>query len=71
MEKTHKQLVLGHLQEYGTITSKQAILYFGATRLSHYIYQLRKEGYPITSVNTRVKSRQGRPTTIATYTLAQ
>jgi len=68
-QQTQKALVLGHLRQYGTLTSMQAILYFSITRLSHYIYQLRREGYKIKSVNTRVKTKQGQLTTIATYTL--
>lgn len=39
--------VLAHLQEKGSITSWEAIINYGATRLSGIIYSLRKAGYPI------------------------
>ncbi len=44
-----KQIILDHLLEYGSITSLMAIELYHCTRLSHYIYLLRKEGYEITS----------------------
>ena len=39
--------ILRHLQEYGSITSWEAIQEYGCTRLSQYIYLLRKDGYII------------------------
>ena len=44
-----KELILEHLQEHGSITSLEAIDKYHCTRLSHYIYLLRKEGYVIES----------------------
>lgn len=44
-----KEIILEHLQEYGSITSLEAILAYQCTRLAHYIYLLRKDGYEITS----------------------
>ena len=44
-----KELILEHLQEHGSITSLEAIDKYKCTRLSHYIYLLRKEGYEIES----------------------
>ena len=44
-----KELILEHLQEHGSITSLEAIEKYHCTRLSHYIYLLRKEGYAIES----------------------
>lgn len=35
-------VILWHLQEYGTITSWQAIQDYGITRLSEYIRQIRQ-----------------------------
>lgn len=42
-----KEIILEHLQEHGSITSLEAIELYRCTRLSHYIYLLRKEGYLI------------------------
>lgn len=44
-----KEIILEHLQEHGSITSLEAIDKYRCTRLSHYIYLLRKEGYVIES----------------------
>ena len=44
-----KEIILEHLQEYGSITSMEAYDRYKCTRLSHYIYLLRKEGYVIES----------------------
>lgn len=40
--------VKNHLLKKGTITSWEAIQRYRITRLSHYIYLLRNEGYVIT-----------------------
>lgn len=66
---TYKKLLLNHLKTNKTITSMEAIELFGNTRISEYIRQLRVEGYPITSVPKKVKTRYGRTTKIAVYTL--
>ena len=39
--------ILNHLIEYGSITSYEAIKEYGCTRLSQYIYLLKKDGYVI------------------------
>ena len=44
-----KEIILGHLQEHGSITSLEAIEKYRCTRLSQYIYLLRKEGHVIIS----------------------
>ena len=42
-----KEIILDHLQQYGNITSLEAIELYRCTRLSQYILLLRKEGYNI------------------------
>ena len=39
--------ILKHLIKYGSITSKEAIEKYSCTRLSHYIYLLKRNGYII------------------------
>lgn len=63
-----KQRILNHLEKYGTITSLEAINEYGCTRLSHYIWLLRKE-YEIKSVSKVVQNRYGAKKAIAVYTL--
>lgn len=50
MRKTQKELVLDHLKHYGKITTMEAIMRYGITRLSARIYDLRHDdGYVIGS----------------------
>ena len=42
-----KELILAHLQEYGSITSAEAYDIYHTQRLAHYIYLLRKDGHVI------------------------
>ena len=43
-----EERILKHLQDHGSITSWEAIQLYGCTRLSHYIWSLRKQNYNIT-----------------------
>ena len=63
--------VLKHLQTYGTITSIEAINLFGATRLSAIIFNLRKKGYNIISVDKVTKDKYGHRVPYSEYTLVQ
>lgn len=40
---THEERVIRHLKEYKSITSWEAIQEYGITRISAYIYNLRKK----------------------------
>ena len=64
----HKQ-VLEHLQNYGTITSWQAIQQYGATRLASIICNLRKRGYDIDTITIMDKDRNGNVCQYAKYVL--
>lgn len=55
-KKTKQDLILIHLQMYGKITAWEAIGKFRATRLSAIIYNLKKEGHLISTINKRDKS---------------
>ena len=70
MEKTTQEKeVLDYLRKIGSITSWEAIVEFGATRLSAIIYNLRKKGYNIETTDLTVKNRYGNATTVAKYIL--
>ena len=66
---TKKAQVLNHLQNYGTITSWQAIQQYGATRLSDIIFRLRKQGYDIETKTECAKDRNGNTCQLAKYVL--
>ena len=61
--------ILRHLKEYGFITSWEAIQEYGCTRLSHYIYMARKNGYIIDNEYVSTKNRFGEHTHFAKYVL--
>ena len=64
---TQKERILKHLQDSGSITSWEAIKEYGCTRLSAYIYLLRKDGYIIENENVTTKNRYGDAVTFAKY----
>jgi|TARA_R110001592_G_scaffold79084_2_gene236904 hypothetical protein len=66
---TQKEQILTHLKKYGSITSWDAIMEYGVTRLSHHIYCLRNEGFIIPDNRIQVETRLGRTTKISKYTL--
>lgn len=67
MRITQEQLVLRHLEDFGSITTWEAIQEYGITRLSDKIYILRNKGIHIESENITVKNRYGNSTTFSKY----
>ena len=65
--KNQHEAVLWHLNEYNTITSWEAIKEYGATRLSAIIYNLRDNGYIITTNMKTTKNRFGRNVNYSEY----
>lgn len=70
-KQTQNKTVLEHMQRDGFITSWQAIQLYGITRLSGRIYDLRKEGYKISSKSRICKNRFGNNCNIAVYELEE
>ncbi len=68
---THYDRVLQYLQDFGEITSWDAIREFGNTRLSATIYLLRKDGWQIKTEFKADKNRYGDPVSYAVYKLEQ
>tara|TARA_B100001094_G_C17786202_1_gene602123 strand:- start:376 stop:612 length:237 start_codon:yes stop_codon:yes gene_type:complete len=64
---THYTRLLSYLKEFGKITSLQAIRDLGNTRLSATIFELRKDGYNISSEDLIVRNRWGNNTTVSLY----
>jgi len=67
---TKTKAVMLHLQEYGNITSWEAIKEYGATRLSAIIYNLRHK-YNLNIVNEMIDftDRYGNKSSFAKYIL--
>ena len=68
---TQKEMVLRHLETFGSITSMEAFNDYGITRLSDVIFRLRNEGVKIDSVNETRNNRFDVPTTFSRYTLVK
>lgn len=64
-----KERILNRLINRGCITPMDAFSEFGCTRLSAYIFTLRKEGYHITTDTVTGKDRFGEPMRYANYKL--
>lgn len=64
---TYKELILKHLQRYGSITDPGARDKIGTTRCSEYIRQLREEGYKIDTEWRTGKNRYGRKVRYGVY----
>lgn len=66
-EITQDERVLRHLNDFGSITSWQAIEEYGITRLSACIYRLRRDGYEINNELKFSKNRYGEPVHFVKY----
>ena len=62
-----REAVLWHLDKNKTITSWEAIKEYGVTRLSAVIYDLREDGYDITTNMKTNKNRFGNSVNYSEY----
>ena len=69
ISKTQK--VIEHLLQKGSITSWDAIMLYGATRLSAIIFNLRDRGYMIDSVYLDDIDRNGNSSRYVKYVLKE
>ena len=68
---TQEQRILKHLKENGSITSWEAIMEYGITRISARIFELRKQGYKITNERISTKNRYGDNVSYVNYKLEE
>ena len=64
---TQKEAILDYLQTYSSLTSKEAMEFFGCMRLAATIHRLKKEGHTITGEQSVVKNRYNQTTHITRY----
>lgn len=62
-----KVRILDHLKEYGSITSMEAFKYYGITRLSARIKELRDKGYNIVTMMIEGENKYGESVRYAKY----
>ena len=63
--------VLRHLEDYGSITSLEAMSDYGIMRLASRISDLKGQGYAIVSERVTGKNRYEEPTSYSVYRLAE
>lgn len=66
-----REAIYSHLKKNGSITSMQAFLGYGVTRLSAVVYDLRKMGHNIETHLEDGKTRFGETCKYAVYTLKE
>lgn len=64
---TQCEMVLNHLQTHGSITPLDAEKEYGIMRLGARIYDLKRQGYPISVKMETENNRFGKSTTYARY----
>lgn len=71
MKQSQSKQILEYMKKHGSITSIEAVRHIGCLRLSGRIFDLRQEGYPITTDMEVVPTRNGGKTTVAVYRLVE
>lgn len=69
MRKTHCDRVVEYLNQFGSITSRDAFVDLGITRLSAVVFDLKKKGYAVDTKFESSKNRWGDMTSYARYSL--
>lgn len=67
---TQAKLVLRFMQEHGAITSLEAFMNFGITRLAAVIHMMRKSGLDVVTEMITTKNRYGQTCHVARYKFA-
>ena len=67
---TQCERVLRHLEDYGSITSLEAMSEYGIMRLASRIADLKEQGYAIVSERETGKNRYEETTSYSVYRLA-
>lgn len=66
---TQCERIQRHLEDYGSITSLEAMQEYGIMRLASRISDLKQMGVPIEKEMVSGKNRYGEPTSFARYSL--
>lgn len=66
---TQCERILQYINDFGSISTYQAIVDIGVGSLSKRICDLKEMGYKITSSTVRTKNRYGQPTHYSVYRL--
>ena len=69
MKTTQCERIIRHLSDFGTITSREAMLEYGIYRLASRIADLKKQGYHFETTFESGKNRYNETTHYAVYRL--
>lgn len=69
--KTQREAVINHFAVYKELTSLDAFVEYGITRLASIICNLRKEGFDIVSIDMTRTNRFGNSVTFTKYIYAE
>lgn len=69
-KKSQKDLILDHIEKYGSITPLEAQRLYGCMRLGARIWDLRRDGYDIVSEIVEVETKHGGKARVAQYRMA-
>ena len=61
------QLILDYIEEHGSITTMEAFLYLGITKLSTRVSELIRRGVKISKVSVTVPDRRGKLCRVTRY----
>lgn len=64
---TQNEMVLRHMQIYGSITQREAMEKYAIMRLGARIYDLKKMGHDISKIEVKSVNRFGDPVHFARY----
>ena len=64
---TQHELILSHLDQFGSISPFEAFTEYGITKLATRISELKKQGLSFTTVMVEEKNRYGQPTHYKRY----
>lgn len=71
MIKTQCERIIDYINDFGSITSMEAMQDLGCMRLASRICDLKRRGYKIVSKTEKGKNRYGEPTNYKRYFLEQ
>lgn len=68
---TQCEKILRHMEDFGSITSLEAMQEYGIMRLASRISDLKQMGVPVRKEMVSGKNRYGEPTAYARYSIAR
>ena len=71
MKETQCRRILRYMQDFGSISTKEAFDDLGVARLASRIHDLKKRGVPIAGKMETVKNRYGEAVSFKRYRLAK